>query len=365
MYIQLNQSKYLIKKIKFVVLSFKKYIFLLYIITIAIAVNASTNDSTYLSIRQKYITDKTDKLSISIFNRNPNNQIEILGRNNIVYNPNDANTQGVRIQHKWLGFSIGYTSERLQQSNKGKTNEIDIQLYGYGKKRFIDLYYVGYKGFYIENYRQNDSLKTTYHTFPLLPDMQNTRAGLNYLHVLNHKKFSLQSSFLHNEIQRKSAGSLILGASVNYMNFYNPHYNINLLGNTHPEEYLNKGHFYGVSLLAGYGHTFVYKKMYLTLVPIIGVVAQQQNITFETSGTQNTSRQIGLRSIGRVSIGYNSERFFAAITGINDTYNQQLSSKVVLRNQLSEARIIIGYRFNTKGVFKKFSNLMDKYTPFN
>ncbi|MBP9185581.1 MAG: DUF4421 family protein [Bacteroidia bacterium] len=344
-------------------MNFKKSIYLFYFIVVASAVNASTKDSTYIATRQKFITDKTDKLSISIFNRNPNNQIEILGRNNIVYNPNDANTQGIRLQHKWLGIAIGYTAEKLQQSNKGKTAEIDIQLYGYGKKRFIDLYYVNYTGFYIENYRKNDSLRVAFNTFPLLPNMQNTRAGLNYLHVFNHKKFSLQSSFLHNEIQRKSAGSLILGASVNYMNFYNPHNIINLLDNTQPQEYLNKGHFYGVSFLAGYGHTFVYKKVYLTLAPIIGLVGQQQNITFGNTNTQNKNSQIGFRSIGRVSIGYNSERFFAAITGVNDTYNQKLSSNVVLHNQLSEARVIIGYRFNTKGIIKKVSDMMDKYNP--
>ena len=44
---------------------------------------------------------------------------------------------------------------------------------------------------------------------------------------------------------------------------------------------------------------------------------------------------------------------------VNDTYNYQLAPKVELNTQLSEARIIIGYRFNKSGFVQKISNQMD------
>ena len=144
------------------------------------------------------------------------------------------------------------------------------------------------------------------------------------------------------------------------MNYRNPHRNITLLDNTFKEEYLSNGHFWGVSLLAGYGHTCVYKNLYLTLVPTFGIAAQQQNIEYGIPQSNRINRQLGFRSIGRFSIGYNSERFFVAITGINDTYNQSLSSNVTFTNQISELRAIVGYRFITKGYVKKASDFMDK-----
>lgn len=293
-------------------------------------------------------------LGVSLFNRNPNNQITINGINNVTYNPNDANTQGIRFQHKWLGIAFGYSPKQLQDGRRGTTEEMDLHLFMYGRRNYIDAYYIGYTGFYIENYKQNDSLNKNYNSFPLLPNMNANGFGVNYFYVFNHKKYSLRSSYLMNEIQRKSAGSFILGISVNSLGISNP---INetpqLLAQTLPEEKLLKGRFYGASVLPGYAHTFVYKKIFFTIAPTLGFVTQHQNFTNADNRTR-VRNTLALRSIGRIALGYNSNRFYAALTGVNDSYNYQLAPKVQLHTQLSEARVVVGYRFNTTSLFKKY-----------
>jgi hypothetical protein len=322
-------------------------------------IQAKTKDSLYQATRAQYISDKTGMLGISLFNRNPNNQISINGFNKITYNPNDANTQGIRFQHKWFGIAFGYSPKQLQIEKRGTTEEMDLHLFMYGRKNYIDAYYVSYTGFYIENYKQNDYLRNNYISFPLLPNMSVNGFGLNYFYVFNHKKYSLRSSYLMNEIQRKSAGSFILGISANALSLSNTLSEIpQLPSQTLPEERLLDGRFYGTSVLPGYAHTFIYKKLFFTIAPTIGIVAQHQNITNADDRTRERNT-FAFRSIGRIAFGYNSDRFYMAITGVNDTYNYQLAPKVELNTQLSEARIIIGYRFNTSGFVQKISNQMD------
>lgn len=99
--------------------------------------------------------------------------------------------------------------------------------------------------------------------------------------------------------------------------------------------------------------------MFFTIAPTLGIVAQHQNFTNADDKTR-ARNTLAFRSVGRLAFGYNSERFYAAITGVNDTYNYQLAPRVQLHTQLSEARIIVGYRFYTKGFAQKVSNQMDK-----
>lgn len=316
-------------------------------------------DSTHGIKTNQYITDKSNFINVSVFNRNPNNLINLESKFNLTFKPNDVFNQGIKIQHKWFGLGIGFSPKKLQADKKGTTDELDLHLYVYSKRQYLDAYFISYKGFYLENFMRNDSLKKYYTSFPLMPDLSITTTGLTYLHLFNHKKFSLRASFTQNEIQRKSAGSFVLGSSLNYMRMENS-------GNIIPKELravaladqqFVKVAFYDISILPGYAHTFVYKRFYLTLVPMLGVALQYQN--FSTVDKRNPTRiSNGFRSLSKVSIGYNSDRFFCALTGTNDTYNYMLVPEVRLRTQISEARVIIGYRFTPKGVLKKISDHM-------
>jgi hypothetical protein len=318
-------------------------------------------DSAAIIKPNEYITDKSNFINISVFNRNPNNLINLESKFNLTFKPNDVFNQGIKIQHKWFGLGIGFSPKKLQDDKRGSTDELDLHLYVYSKRQYLDAYFISYKGFYLENFKQNDTLKKYYNSFPLMPDLSIITTGLTYLHLFNHQKFSLRASFTQNEIQRKSAGSFVLGSSLNYMRMENS-------GNIIPKELRSialadqqfvQVSFYDISILPGYAHTFVYKRFYLTLVPMLGVALQYQN--FSTVDERNPTRvSNGFRSLSKVSIGYNSDRFFCALTGTNDTYNYVLIPEVRLRTQISEARVIIGYRFNTTGFIQKISNQMDK-----
>lgn len=318
------------------------------------------NDSTYSKTRATYIEEKKDAIAISFFNRNPNNQIVLQSRFQLTYKPNDPNTIGLKLQHKWLGFSIGYSPKRLQTEKRGNTSEFDLHFYMYGKKQYLDFYYIDYQGFYIENFKQNDTLRKYYTNFPLYPNLKLNTFGINYFHLFNHKKLSLRASFNHNEIQRKSAGSFLLGTSFNYSSFFNPTDFIpsELRPQTLENERFIDLRYYELSVMPGYAFTLVWKKFYFTFAPMIGFVGQYQRIN-HTEQLETKQFTTAFRGLSKVALGYNNERVFVALTGTNDTYNYMLNEHVKMRTQVSEARLIIGYRFTPKGFLKKFSNALD------
>lgn len=317
--------------------------------------------SAYHKYRSDFIDNKTQLLGLSVFTRNRDNQMAIAGTQRLTYYPNDVTAIGVRIQHKWLGLAITYSPQFLQPEEKGKTKEIDLHVYVYGRKHNVDAYYMSYKGFYIDNYRKNEILRNAYQQYPLLPDMTLEGAGINYFYVFNHKRYSLRSTYLHNEVQKKSAGSFLLGTSVNYLNFSNPTSVLpdELDSFSNDNEKLINGTFYVASVLPGYAHTFVIKRFYFTLAPMIGLAFQYQD--FYVEGQEQARRRFSLsaRSIARLGLGYNAEKFYVGITAVTDSYNYQLSRAVRLQMQVSDARLILGYRFAPQGIVKKISDKMD------
>lgn len=323
--------------------------------------HAQENDSAYKAIRNSYIENKTQLLAVSFFNKNPGNNINITGENRLQYFPNDPNSIGLRIQHKWLGLAAGFTPPGFQLKDRGKTSELDLHVFVYGKKSGFDAYFLTYKGFYIENFAQNDTLNKYYATYPMLPEMRMLSTGMNFFHIFNHKKFSMRSTFLHNEVQKRSAGSFVMNFSASYLYLYNPTAflpsELDQIART--KEKFEKGSFYSLSAMPGYAHTFVYKKKwYLTFNPSLGLVGQYQSFRVESEDRINRVTA-SLRGMVRGGGGYNGERLFVAVTGFTDTYNYDLDKRVRLEMVMSEVRFIMGYRFKTTGILKKASDMMD------
>lgn len=313
------------------------------------------------STRAIYIDNRTKEIGISIFSMAQNNTLTIAAKKRLELKANDIGGLGIRLQHKWLGLSLVYSPNQLQEPNKGKTNELDIGIHMYGKKHIVDAYFIFYKGFYINNYREVDSLKTRFNTYPLLPEMRMRTIGLNYTYLFNHKKFSMRSSFLFNEIQRKSAGSALFNISLSYLKLSNPDAivpdELNLIFQN--KDRIKSGAFYAASVMPGYAHTFVIKKFFFTIAPSLGVMLQHHQSNAENDAQSNLL-QISGRGIARIAIGYNGNRFFIGMRSVADTYNYELNKNINLLLTLGDARLHVGYRFIPKGKIKSASDYMDK-----
>jgi hypothetical protein len=96
---------------------------------------------------------------------------------------------------------------------RGKTKYLDLQTHLYGRKWRIDFLGQFYKGYYLTPKGLAAPPGASYY---VRPDLGITLIGLGIYKILNEHKFSYRAAMLQDEWQKKSAGSLLIGAEIYY-----------------------------------------------------------------------------------------------------------------------------------------------------
>ena len=116
---------------------------------------------------------------------------------------------GMSLNNTILSFSYGYGFDFMRDKELGKTRSFDFQLHNYGRKFVFDLFIQRYKGFYMEDDKNN---------ITLCPDLKIHQYGLYGQYVFNNKKYSYKAAFVQNERQLKSTGSFLIGGGIYFTN---------------------------------------------------------------------------------------------------------------------------------------------------
>jgi hypothetical protein len=352
---------------------------LLVILTWLVAITAAAQDTSVSYTRKgrpykrlDYVEDLSDMINVAPFVSKSTTGFILSGAKSIEYFPNEGVTLGVKLQHKWLGLALAYSPKKLQDESIGQSDFINIVLNSYGKQLGFDLYYLNYRGYYVRNtgalQRNNPPPPDDRNPNNYRYDLNTTNTGLNVYYLFNGKKYSYRSTFLHNEWQKKSAGSFLVTASFNY-------YRLSGDSTMVPVRYddragieqarLKSGDFYSFCLMPGYAHTFViFKRFFITLVPSTGIMLQTQN--YITENNLNVERQgVNIRSTGRIGVGFNSRRFYCGFSYIGDVYDIQLAKEYRISNQINSSILFAGVRLGVPKSLKKYSDFLGKCDPVN
>lgn len=316
--------------------------------------------------RADYVDDKTGYIQITPFLYNSRNHFELQDKRVLTFEPNESVNVGIRLMHKWLGLAFSVGLNNTQAERRGNTDYINFQLNSYGKKVGFDIYYSDYTGYYLENYKKFAELAEAYgNRFPIRSDISTTTIGANTYYIFNHKKYSYRSTFVQNEIQKKSAGSLMLNASISYFRISGDSAIVPRRINSFYEEQtrFEDGNFHSVSLLPGYSHTLVlFKRFFITGALLLGVTGQYQEFSQEDESTQ--TRWVTLpRGMSRFGFGYNGNKFYAGLTSMADAYNLPLGNQSRLTYFIASGSIYFGMRLQVPKALKKISKGMDYFSP--
>lgn len=330
------------------------------------------SDSSSINIpltRSSYITDLTNHINITPFIHNAANGFELRGKKNLRYDPNESIGIGLRLSHKWLILAVGYGPKNIQEKRRGSTDYLNITLNSYGKRMGMDAYYLAYTGYYISNPAGIPNLAEAYgKRFPILPGLSTLNIGCNVFYIFNHQKYSYRAPFVQNEQQKHSAGSFILTASYSYYRLSSdtgivpsPAYS-----EIPPESRITQGTFNSISIMPGYSFTLVgFKRLFFTLSPSLGLMAQQQSYLVEKSSDRRNVLDIVPRAMSRLAFGYNGNRFYTGISSVIDTYNVPLANKDFLLYTIGGGSFYIGYRINVPRPLHKASDKLEHYSPQN
>ena len=266
-----------------------------------------------------YIKDLSDRLSIRVYGISKFNKFEINdteSKSKVKYAPNSNLNFGIGISYKWFGLGVAINIPIINNDDNkfGKTTRFDAQTNIFTRNLAIDVYYQYYKGFYIENPGSylNDWKPADPH--PQRPDITTTSLGGSCLYAFNYKKYSAKAAFVQTEMQKRSAGSFLLGGYFSWFDVLGDSSFIpfELKDYFDSTRHFNKVSVFGIGVAGGYSHTFViWKKLYISLTLVPGIAIQTYDVKYKNGISENSSGAFfSGRLTGRFALVYNSEKWY-------------------------------------------------------
>ncbi|HKZ66448.1 MAG TPA: DUF4421 domain-containing protein, partial [Chitinophagaceae bacterium] len=236
------------------------------------------------------------------------------------YRPNSLTTMGINGSYKALSlsFGTGFGFLNPNKEEKGKTRSFDFGSHIYTRDWVTDIYAQFYKGYYLSLGGPSGTADKNYYK---RPDIKVNLLGTSVYRLLNGERFSYRAGFLQNEWQKKSAGSVLLGAEI----YYGTMKGDSALVPSHISSYYPQQGIHRVRLIelgpgAGYAYTAVWNEnLFLTGSATINADISMVKEVSAAGSANRTS--ISPNATLRAVAGYNSEEWAATISWLHNATN--------------------------------------------
>ena len=269
------------------------------------------------------------------------------------YFPHTIPGVAVGFTYDWVSLSASYgIRSKDNESEKGKTKYLDIQVHTYAKKFIIDIFGQVYKGMYVPYEKDANG------NFYYRSDLESRLVGGAFQYVLNNKRFSLRSSFLQTDWQKRSAGSWLFGFESYAGRIKSDSSLLPRRTDVDPSGHLpKKDFFWQIGPTVGYAYTLVIKKHFF----VTGTFTESFNYASRVMTDESDKRAISkfvTNPSYRLIAGYNTYRWGMSFFYINNRVN---IPGAIDGNELAISsgtfRLNFVYRFKSKG---KLGNLIDR-----
>ena len=270
------------------------------------------------------------------------------------YHPNNNFNLGLGFSYKWLGLGIAFNLPFINNDNslKGKTSSLDLQLDLYSRRLFMNGNLQVYQGYYWSNPETFYSDWDTEDSLVVRPDVTTVTLGFNGVYIFNHEKFSFKAAYQFTERQVKSAGSMLLGFRFSL-------YAIGADSALVPAElhpfYPNSteiGSLSSISLGAafGYTHTFIVGKYFFVNGLFMFGLNNQVIAANDIAGEQiSSAAKISTNVTFRTSIGFNKPKSYYGMAFNVDSFLLRDANSTELSYSFGKFRIYYGRRFSVGG----------------
>lgn len=311
-----------------------------------IAIKKSKHDPKYIKDYHK------NHLIIRAFESTKFNNFQYSDhKSELVFKPNKHNNFGLGFTYKFLSLNFGFYIPNLGRDIDvyGKTRQLDLQTHFYMRNIIVDFYGQFYHGYYLANSdavinNPNDDILNR-------PDIRTRNLSLVCQYLFNDKQFSYNAVFYQNELQKKSAGSFLVGGGIYHTALFAdsslipPNANYTDFFNSYPFKN-SKNTAIGVN--GGYAYTLVIKKYFF----ITGYLSSGAGLNLAVLADGNDIRRkagLQLNLSQRLAAGYNSDRYFAGITYIRQ-YTKTNATQPGCWQDVNSGnfRVIVARRFRMK-----------------
>ncbi len=294
-----------------------------------------------------YIKNHGDRFALKIVAVSKSNYFSIRDRKqstNLRYRPELGINFGLGFSYKWLALDITFNVGLREDKKFTDSKAFDFQCRIFSSKQYIEgtlQYYYGYQ------MDHTSGLNTDIQEISKIrEDIRTIHLGLQYLYAYNYGRFSLKAPFVFNEIQRKSAGSMIIGASFSFfiMDADSSVVPPEVMDQFDKKLYLRDFNVLSLGLNLGYMYSLVYREHFFLsagLIPAISYIAGDYLTISRNTLTSNISFKV--KTIG--AIGYNGRRIFTGFLFLRDTFSARIDKKLSMQIGHGKLSFFVGYRF--------------------
>lgn len=303
-----------------------------------------------------YIRDLSDRLSVRLYGVNKFSNFDIRDNDSlksVSYAPNSNLNLGFALYYKWFGLGVAFDFPFINNDDDryGETKRLDIQTNIYTRSLTIDFYYQKYQGFYVDNPEEYIPDWDPEMPYPQRPDINSFKLGGSCIYAFRHKKFSNRAAFVQTDLQRKSAGSFLLGGFFSLFRVEGDSSFIpyQIIDQCNPDLTFDDLQVNGIGVAGGYSHTFVmWKRLYFSLTLTPGIAIQSYGVKYPGDIPEKHGSFIAGRFLTKAALIYNTERLYAGVTAIDDNFsgNTGKEQQNSLSYQIGVVRFFYGMRFN-------------------
>lgn len=309
-------------------------------------------DTNYI---KSFETDYTTRLFAST-KYNQMGYIDNMVGKSLIYVPNNSLLLGAGVNHGFLGLNLGVNFPFINKDDEtyGKTKYYDFTMRFFARRYNTTIYLQDYRGYYLRNTR--DMIPGWAHdsAYYIRGDLRSFTIGLDVSYIFNYKRFSCRAAILQNELQRKSAGSFLLGGTVFYnvasgdssivpSNVYYGLFYNNLK--------FNRSTNFSVGPTFGYAYNFVIRRYFF----ILGSLNGSLNLAFTKLHLIDSEEEVksglvgGVRAEFLVSAGYNGDRWYFGVSYVGmELQTQAPIDERLVKYDTGLFRVNIVKRFATK-----------------
>jgi hypothetical protein len=274
------------------------------------------------------------------------------------YQPNTTWNLGVGATYKWATLNLAYGFGFLNPDRgRGKTHYLDLQFHSYGRKVSVDVLGQFYRGFYLSPKGE----ATTSDRYYQRPDLKVRALGATVQYIFNHKKFSYRASFLQNEWQQQSAGTILAGGEL-YAGSVRA--DSSMVPGTFDQETatnnIQRISFVEFGPNGGYAYTYVYKQHYfLTAAGSVSLDIGWN--TLEDNTHSKTTVGFNPNTLLRFSGGYNSTTWAFSILYVDNVMRLAKNDLgISTRLRTGNIRLNVVYRFKPSKKVRAYLKAIDE-----
>ena len=256
--------------------------------------------------------------------------------------PSSNNKIGLNL--RWRCFTVGY-SFTLNNAQP----EFDMDLNLYCSRVRLELFYrrrsEGFKIRNLKGFYENDNPLTGYNRD--FNGLTTSQIGANLFYIFNYKKFSFPAAYSQSTVQRKNAGSFILGLNYNEQLFIFDHTEVDpkIESLMKDELKFKRVNYLDFSLNFGYSYSWVFAKNFLANIsttPAIGYKTTSLKSIIDNSTEYDASINIDL--VSRLAVVYNNGNYFAGASLTSHTYSYTKPSLSIMHG-FGYLKIYAGFYF--------------------